>query len=182
MPVRLLGVALLLMGSGACALGYQTAWLRELRLIFGASTPASAAVLAIFMGGLGLGSLLLGRRGEQHARPLLLYAKLELLIAGSAALTPGLLRLARSIYIALGGSLRLGAGLGTLVRLLLAALILLGPTLLMGGTLPAAACAVVTQKDDRRRHLAVLYGFNGNYHSVKVTDGREFSGGRCVST
>lgn len=160
MPGRLLGGALLLMGSGACALVYQTAWLRELRLIFGASTPASAAVLAIFMGGLGLGSLLLGRRSEQHARPLLLYAKLELLIAGSAALTPGLLRLARSIYIALGGSLRLGAGLGTSVRLLLAALVLLAPTFLMGGTLPAAACAVVTQKDSRRRHLAVMYGCN----------------------
>ena len=53
-------IALLLFGSGACALVYQTAWLREFRLIFGASTAASAAVLAIFMGGLGLGSLLLG--------------------------------------------------------------------------------------------------------------------------
>ena len=87
MPPRLLGVALLLMGSGACALGYQTAWLREMRLIFGASTPASAAVLAIFMGGLGVGSLLLGRRAERHARPLALYAQLEFLIAGAAALT-----------------------------------------------------------------------------------------------
>lgn len=160
MPPRLLGVALLLMGSGACALGYQTAWLREMRLIFGASTPASAAVLAIFMGGLGVGSLLLGRRAERHARPLRLYARLELFIAGSAALTPGLLRLARSIYIALGGSLRLGAGLGTIVRLLLAALVLSAPTLLMGATLPAAARAVATPKDSRRRSLAVLYGCN----------------------
>ncbi len=143
MPPRLLGVALLLMGSGACALGYQTAWLREMRLIFGASTPASAAVLAIFMGGLGVGSLLLGRRAERHAQPLQLYARLELFIAGSAALTPGLLRLARSIYIALGGSLRLGAGLGTIVRLLLAALVLSAPTLLMGATLPAAARAEI---------------------------------------
>ena len=55
-------VALLLFGSGMCALIYQMAWLREFRLIFGASTAASAAVLAIFMGGLGLGSLWLGAR------------------------------------------------------------------------------------------------------------------------
>jgi spermidine synthase len=36
-------VAALLFGSGFCALVYQTAWLREFRLIFGASTLASAA-------------------------------------------------------------------------------------------------------------------------------------------
>ena len=62
--------------------------------------------------------------------------------------------------VALGGSLRLGAGLGTIVRLLLAALVLSAPTLLMGATLPAAARAVATPKDSRRRSLAVLYGCN----------------------
>src|SRR5260370_24955472 len=48
-------VAPLLFLSGLCALVYQIAWLREFRLIFGASTAASAAVVAIFIGGLGLG-------------------------------------------------------------------------------------------------------------------------------
>jgi spermidine synthase len=45
-------VSTLLFGSGACALVYQTVWLREFRMIFGGSTAASAAVLAVFMGGL----------------------------------------------------------------------------------------------------------------------------------
>ncbi len=48
MPV--LRVAALVFLSGACALTYQIVWLREFRLIFGASTAASAAVLAIFVG------------------------------------------------------------------------------------------------------------------------------------
>jgi len=48
----------LLFGSGFCALVYQTVWLRQFRLIFGASTSATAAVLAIFMAGLGFGSAL----------------------------------------------------------------------------------------------------------------------------
>src|SRR4030095_6790800 len=52
----------LLFLCGLCALVYQTAWLREMRLVFGASTAASAAVLAIFMGGLGVGGILFGRR------------------------------------------------------------------------------------------------------------------------
>ena len=71
-------VAALLFGSGFCALVYQTGWLREFRLIFGASTAASAAVLAIFIGGLGVGGLVLGSRADRHPRPLLLYATLEL--------------------------------------------------------------------------------------------------------
>ena len=53
MNIKTWKVALLLFGSGTCALVYQMTWLREFRLIFGASTGASAAVLAIFMGGLG---------------------------------------------------------------------------------------------------------------------------------
>ena len=73
-------VAALLFGSGCCALVYQIGWLREFRLIFGASTAASAAVLAIFIGGLGLGGLLLGPRADRHPRPILFYAQLETIV------------------------------------------------------------------------------------------------------
>ena len=66
----LLRIALFLFGSGFCALVYQLAWLRLLRLVFGSSTAASAAVLAIFMGGLGAGALLFGPRAERATEPL----------------------------------------------------------------------------------------------------------------
>src|SRR5437016_465713 len=97
-------VAALLFGSGCCALVYQISWLRELRLIFGASTAASAAVIAIFIGGLGAGGVLLGPRADRHARPLLLYAELEAVVAISAAVSPLLLSLVRALYIAAGGT------------------------------------------------------------------------------
>src|SRR5437879_13648757 len=84
-------VALLLVGSGFCALVYEVAWLRMLRLVFGVSTAASAAVLAIFLGGLGLGGLLLGRRADRARSPLRLYADLETGVAVAAAATPLLL-------------------------------------------------------------------------------------------
>src|SRR5438045_9366211 len=67
MNLRNAAVCLFLFGSGLCALVYQTVWLREFRLIFGASTATSAAVLGIFMAGLGWGSALLGRRAEATA-------------------------------------------------------------------------------------------------------------------
>src|ERR1700730_13671404 len=97
-------VAALLFGSGFCALVYQVSWLRDFRLIFGSSTAASAAVLAIFIGGLGAGGLLLAPRADRHPRPLLFYAQLEAVIAVSAAATPLLLSLVRTIYVASGGS------------------------------------------------------------------------------
>ncbi|MHA7631356.1 fused MFS/spermidine synthase [Corallococcus sp. M7] len=153
-------MAPLLFGSGLCALVYQTVWLREFRLIFGASTAASAAVLAIFMAGLGLGSALLGARADRQARPLAFYANLELLIAGSAALSPFLVEAVRAIYIALGGTPVMGLGPGTVVRLALSLLVLAVPTVLMGGTLPAAARAVLSDADPHRRDLALLYGVN----------------------
>ena len=153
-------VAGLLFGSGFCALVYQIGWLREFRLIFGASTAASAAVLAIFIGGLGFGGWLLGRRADTHPRPLALYAQLEVIVALSAAASPLLLTLVRQLYIAVGGTPRLGLTGGTVVRLILSALVLALPTLAMGGTLPAAARAITSQGDQRRRQLATLYGCN----------------------
>lgn len=153
-------VAALLFFSGLCALIYQTVWLRQFRLIFGASTYATGAVLAIFMLGLCLGSLLLGKRADGMNRPILYYARLELLIAGAAALSPLLLVLAAKLYFASGGSLQLGIAGATLLRLLLAAIVLGPATVFMGGTLPAAARSVSTDKDSSRRVVALLYGAN----------------------
>src|SRR5215475_2987550 len=129
-------VAGLLSGSGLCALIYQVGWLREFRLIFGASTAASAAVLAIFIGGLGVGGLVLGARADAHARPILFYAQLETIVAISAALTPFLLSLVRTLYVAVGGTPQVGMAVGTVARLILSALVLAIPTVAMGGTLP----------------------------------------------
>ena len=143
-----------------CALIYQMVWLREFRFVFGASTLASAAVLSVFLGGLGAGGFWFGRRVDRNPRPLALYAYLELLIATSAALTPLLVWMAREFYVALGGVLVLGPVVATLVRLVLTACVLAVPTFLMGGTLPAAARAVCRDEDAGRRRVAILYGIN----------------------
>jgi spermidine synthase len=153
-------VALLLFGSGFCALVYQTAWLRMFRLIFGASTAASAAVLAIFMAGLGFGGLLLGRRADRHPSPLGLYAGLEAGIAVTAGLSPLLLLAVEWLYVAMGGSARLGLAGSSVVRLLLSMIVLGLPTFLMGGTLPAVARAVERRADFGRRTVGFLYAVN----------------------
>jgi predicted membrane-bound spermidine synthase len=139
---------------------YQTVWLRELRSVFGSSTPANAAVIGIFMGGLGAGGLMLGRLADRHRNPLLLYSMLEGGIAIAALLTVPLVRLVEMVYFASGGSVTLGTTGATLLRLLLATVVLGLPTFLMGGTLPAAARSAVADDDVKRRAIALLYGVN----------------------
>ena len=137
----LLPVAGLLLLSGMCGLVFQVSWFREFRLVFGGSTAASSAVLAVFMGGLGIGNAVLGKRVDRARSPLAFYALLELSIAVTAALGPLLIDALDGLYILLGGQLALGFLPATAVRLAIAALVLGVPTFLMGGTLPAAVRA-----------------------------------------
>src|SRR5215211_4322246 len=106
------------------------AW-RVAVLLFGASTAASAAVLAIFVGGLGLGGLVLGPRADRHPRPILYYSYLEAIVAASAALTPLVLTVVQFIYFSMGGTLRLGTAGGTVLRLVLSTVVLAVPTFVM---------------------------------------------------
>ncbi len=43
--------------SGLTALGAEVVWTRQLSLLFGASVYTFSLILAVFLGGLGLGSL-----------------------------------------------------------------------------------------------------------------------------
>ncbi|MFZ5830345.1 MAG: spermidine synthase, partial [Planctomycetota bacterium] len=139
---------------------YQVVWFREFRLVFGASTAASAAVLAVFMGGIGLGSALLGRKVDTQRRPLRLYGWLELGIGLAAGLSPVLISIAQSAYHATGGQSVLGLPGATVARLALSCAVLGLPTFLMGGTLPAAVRAATRDDDCFRYATALLYGIN----------------------
>jgi predicted membrane-bound spermidine synthase len=146
--------------SGGCALVYQTTWMRLFRLLFGATTSATGATLALFMGGMGLGGWLLGGRVERHPRPLALYGRLEIAIAALAVLSLGLLPAASAVYGATGGAQSLGVVGASAVRILLAAVVMGPATLLMGATLPAAARAITAPADTQRTAVAVLIGAN----------------------
>ncbi|MGE4182301.1 MAG: fused MFS/spermidine synthase, partial [Limisphaerales bacterium] len=153
-------LAALLFVSGACALVYQTAWMREFRLIFGGATPAAAAVLAVFMGGLGLGGAWFGRRAERTRSVLRLYALLEVGIGLSAAATPWLLDGVRAVYLRTGGVLTLGSIGASVAHLGLAVVVLGIPCFLLGGNLPPAVKWIETDEDRQRGALGVIYGAN----------------------
>jgi spermidine synthase len=67
--------------SGASGLIYEVLWTRRLTHIFGSTTLAVSTVLAAFMGGLAVGSLLLGGWADRNrARALRAYGALEIAI------------------------------------------------------------------------------------------------------
>lgn len=119
-------------GSGCCALIYEVVWYQALQLVIGSTSVSLGVLLATFMGGLCLGSLILPRlRTNRH--PLFVYALLEAGIGLSALLAQLALPLLNRIYIA-GAEQGLP---GMLLRGLVAAACMLIPTMLMGASLPA---------------------------------------------
>ena len=80
MPV-LLACAFL---SGAAALVDQVVWTNLLALAFGGTRVASGAVLAGFLGGLGIGAAVIPAKWARRRNPLRAYAFIELGIAASA--------------------------------------------------------------------------------------------------
>ncbi|MCZ7651912.1 MAG: fused MFS/spermidine synthase [Thermoanaerobaculia bacterium] len=146
--------------SGAASLMAQVVWLRYLSLTFGNTTQAAATLLAVFMGGLGLGALLFGRLADRWRRPLAAYALLEALIALFAIASPALLGAIDQGYVAAYRSLAGSPGLFVAVRVALAAAVLLPPTLLMGGTLPLLLRGATRSDGEVGRRTALFYAIN----------------------
>jgi spermidine synthase len=138
--IRVAPLLALFAASGCAALIYEVVWLEQLALIIGASAVSLGVLLAAFMGGMCLGSLLLARFMPKQMQPLHAFALLELALALFGVGIFYLLPAVDALYAALGG-----AGFtGMLVRAAVAAFCLLPPTLLMGATLPAIARALPT--------------------------------------
>ena len=120
--------------SGCAALIYQIVWLERLALAIGSSAPSLGVVLATFMGGLGLGSLL-ASRAVPPSSPLRRYALIELALAALGLVTLAAIPLLGGAYAALAGGATWSVG----ARLFVAAVALLPGTTLMGATLPIVA-------------------------------------------
>ncbi|HMJ53920.1 MAG TPA: fused MFS/spermidine synthase [Polyangiaceae bacterium] len=155
-PMRTHTVLLLLfVASGCAALIYEIVWFHLLRLVIGASALSLGILLASFMGGMFLGSLLLARIVPRTAEPLRVYGLIEIGIGAFGIALPFLLPGVRAIYFGL-----FGHGLaGIALRGVVAALILLPPTALMGATLPAVARRYRGNRSGPSA-LAELYGAN----------------------
>ena len=146
--------------SGLAGLMHEVVWAKLLVQLIGATAYAQAAVMAVFMGGLALGSVLFGRRSDHSERPLRTYVVLEFLIGAYCLLLPLLLYLAGLGYVSLATHFFEFAGLKVLFRFALVILLVLFPAVLMGGTLPILARHLVVWVEETRRQVASLYALN----------------------
>lgn len=125
--------------SGFSALAYQVVWSRQLAWIFGSTTESVGIVLATFMAGMALGGVVLGRTADQVKSRFLLFAALE---AGI-----GLYGIASSFGFGLLEEFCYSGGAPDLmVKVLLAAVYMIVPCFLIGGTLPTLSRFCLEEK------------------------------------
>ncbi len=158
---------LLTLLTGFAGLVYEVAWQKYLAALLGSHAEATAAVLAIFLGGLSLGYALFGRatrlvveRARRRGRPerlLYLYALVEAGIGVYGFLFPTLFSVAQ--YLSLLGPLG-HAGLGFAFDVGLCALLIGPPAVLMGGTIPILTLALAGDLEHATRVHAWVYGLN----------------------
>ncbi|MEK6320655.1 MAG: fused MFS/spermidine synthase [Acidobacteriota bacterium] len=153
-------VLLCFFASGMSGLVYQVVWVRELVLVFGATTFAVSTVLTAFMGGLALGSYYFGRRSETVARPLRLYGLLEIGIGVYGLAVPLIFATLPTVYHSLTQWLHLSFFMLSIVRFVFATLVLIVPTALMGATLPVLASFYARDAGRIGLNVGSLYALN----------------------
>lgn len=152
--------SLLLFASGACALVYQVVWVRQLLLVVGSTAAAVTTVLSVFMAGLGFGAWLFGSAADRSRAPLKMYGYLELGIGLYALVLPALIAASMPPYVQLARHLAGEPELLLPLRVALGFLLLLVPTVLMGGTLPVLIRHVSRSLEGFGADFGVLYGAN----------------------
>lgn len=153
-------IGLLFFISGFTGLVYEVVWAKYLALLLGSTAYAQVGVLAVFMGGLALGSAIWGRAADRGTHALRLYGLLELGVGVSAALFAwgfdALSHVYWSVLAAAGGT----ETAAVLIKTGLCIVAMLAPTICMGGTLPVLSRALNLRRAGFGRGVAYLYGIN----------------------
>ena len=147
--------------SGFAGLIYQSIWSHYLKLFLGHAAYAQTLVLAIFMGGMALGAWLVSRYTLRIRNLLLGYAAAELGIGVLAIVFHGVFNATtgwalNSLFPAMGGS-----GAVDFVKWLIASLLILPASVLLGTTFPLMSGGVMRlYPESGGRALAMLYFTN----------------------
>jgi spermidine synthase len=146
--------------SGAAGLAYQVVWSRLFQEIFGVTVYAVAAVLATFLAGLALGGVVLGRDVDRRPDPLRYFGGLEIGVGLTALAGYWLIDLLEPLHLWAANRYASESVALIFVRVGLAAVVILPPTFLMGGTLPAITRVFVGRLQLLGRSLSLLYALN----------------------
>ena len=164
--------------SGATALIYEVIWSKYLSQMLGSTIQAQTVVLAVFMGGLALGNWIFGGKSDRFKRPVRVYGQLEMIIGLYAFFFHTTYSLADNIFISIGTRVFGRPELMLALKAVLATGLLLGPTILMGGTLPLLAAWLQKNYSEAGRGSALFYAIN----SLGAVAGSAIAGFYLVQT
>jgi spermidine synthase len=148
--------------SGISGLVYESLWSRYLKLFVGSAATAQILVLALFMGGMSLGSLLMSRSSARISRPVLAYGVIEGLIGAYAVAFPWLFGAATrlcydTVFPAVGGD---GVAL---VKWTVAALLIAPPCVLLGTTFPLMSVGILRRDKARSGEILSFLYFSNSF-------------------
>lgn len=144
---------LLLFFSGTAALIYQAVWIKQLGLVVGIDIFAVSIGVSGFFAGLALGAVAVGRIADRFARPLRLYAIVEIGIAVASVFTTLALANSAALFVKLQDSI------GAFAWLLPLGLVMV-PATLMGGTLPPLLATLKPDDGEIGEQSGRLYAAN----------------------
>ena len=145
--------------SGFSALVYQVVWVEMLDKVFGVTTFAASAVLGAYFAGLALGGYLGGTLGTRR-NGLRLYGVIEIALGLTASIVPYLLARLTDVYRDIYPLVADRPFLLIPGRFLLALVVLVVPTTLIGMALPVLVRTLTTQSEGVGQKLPRLYGWN----------------------
>lgn len=147
--------------SGFSGLVYESIWSHYLKLFLGHAAYAQTLVLAIFMGGMSLGSWICSRRSARLHRPLLTYAIMEGAIGGLGLLFHPLFQVLTGFAYEIAMPHLGSSHLASMFRWSMAALLILPQSVLLGMTFPLMSAGMIRLFPERRGFvLAMLYFSN----------------------
>ncbi len=146
--------------SGALGLIYEVVWLRVLILVFGSTHFAVSTVLTAFMAGLAIGAYMLGRQIDRRWNPLVVYGVFEIAIGLYALAIPAIFSLLEPVGRWLWREFSPEFYTFSVLRFVFVGAVLVVPTSLMGGTLPALSRFVTRRRERIGLSVGSLYGVN----------------------
>ena len=122
--------------AGIASLLYEVLWVRQLGLSLGSTAVATSVMLTAFLGGLAIGSVLIGRMIEKLKSHENTFMGVEFLAAIFGLLSIPALELTGRAYVFISATFHIAGFGATLLRIVFSLFVMLIPAILFGCTFP----------------------------------------------
>lgn len=146
--------------SGFCSLVYEVLWTRVLSLVIGSSVYAFTVMLATFLLGIGLGSIIFAPFIDRRKNPLLWFAVFEAVIGFASLASIILYRKLPFIFYGLHETYGERFWLFLVIEFSLCALLMIIPTLSMGAIFPLVGRIMSRATDTVGKNIGDVYFYN----------------------